>query len=140
MKSSLVKKYQMNGNVYDLADYSRKGLLIDAYHELGEKGVERELKLLVPFMYCSGRGLTLKQGHLFNISAINTSNVQNTTQRKSSSSANFLHRKKKVSSLSSSSTSAAGDKYSTPFSVSNIDTLLIPYSLLFQTLSDFKLS
>lgn len=130
----------MNGNVYDLADYSRKGLLIDAYHELGEKGVERELKLLVPFMYCSGRGLTLKQGHLFNLSAINTSNVptQSKSSSSSSSSSNFLHRKKV-----SSSSATAGDKYSTPFSVSEIDTLFIHpthyYSLLFQTLSDLKL-
>lgn len=116
MKSSLVKKYQMNGNVYDLADYSRKGLLIDAYHELGEKGVERELKLLIPFMYCSGRGLTLKQGHLFNLSTINNAP---TTQSKSSSN-HFLHRKKVSSLSSSSSPSAAGDKYSTPFSVSEI--------------------
>lgn len=109
MKSSVRKKYQMNGNVYDLADYSKKGLLIDAYHELGEKGVEREIKLLVPFMYCSGKGLTLKQGHLFNPSAINTLNA-------SSRSKSSILTRKKVSS--SSSLSTAGDKYSTPFSVS----------------------
>lgn len=131
--SSLVntKKYQMNGNVYDLADYTRKGLLIDTYHELGEKGVERELKLLVPFMYCSGRGLTLKQGHLFNPLTIHTSNGEACHQEKKKSSA---FSRKKVSSTSSSS--ATNDKHSTPFSVSSFKF----YSLKFMIVSNLTSS
>jgi hypothetical protein len=53
--------FSIDGNIYHYCDYSKKGFLLDVFQKHGEKGLNREFKLMIPFMYCSGKGLTIKE-------------------------------------------------------------------------------
>ena len=64
-KSLLACKF--DGNLYSLCNYDGKGLLVDIVNgDGGEKSLGRELKLLVPFMYCNGKGVAIKETILTN--------------------------------------------------------------------------
>lgn len=63
-KSLLAQKF--DGNLYSLCDYDGKGLLVDIITTQSEKSLNRELKLLVPFLYCSGQGVAIKETLLTN--------------------------------------------------------------------------
>lgn len=56
----------IDGNIYHYCDYNKKGALVQAYERSGERGLKVEFKLMIPFMYCSGKGVTLKESLLFN--------------------------------------------------------------------------
>lgn len=69
LKSNLKKSllaHKFDGNLYSLCDYDGKGLLVDILTTQNEKCLNRELKLLVPFMYCSGQGVAIKETLLTN--------------------------------------------------------------------------
>src|SRR4051812_3177203 len=64
LASSLLA-HKFDGNLYSLCNFSGKGLLVDLLASPGgEKSLTRELKHLVPLMYCGGRGLTVKEAQL----------------------------------------------------------------------------
>ena len=56
----------IDGNIYHYCDYNKKGALVQAYERSGERGLRVEFKLMIPFMYCSGKGVTLKEIMIFN--------------------------------------------------------------------------
>ena len=73
LKSNLKKSLlacKFDGNLYSLCNYDGKGLLVDIINSSGghggEKLLARELKLLVPFMYCNGKGVAIKETILTN--------------------------------------------------------------------------
>ena len=53
--------FNIDVNIYHYCDYNKKGLLLDLLDKHGDKGLAREFKLMTPFMYCSGKGLTIKE-------------------------------------------------------------------------------
>ena len=56
----------IDGNLYHYCDYNKRGALVEAYERSGERGLKVEFKLMIPFMYCSGKGVTLKEIIIFN--------------------------------------------------------------------------
>lgn len=48
-------------NVYDYCNYEGKGLLVQALESGGEKGLNREIRLLSSLMYSNGHGIRLKE-------------------------------------------------------------------------------
>lgn len=52
--------FVIDGQVYRYCNYDTKGFLLDVYRKSGREGLQRELKLMKPFLYCSGRGITVK--------------------------------------------------------------------------------
>ncbi|KAI1301163.1 Transient receptor potential cation channel subfamily V member 5 [Halotydeus destructor] len=63
-KYSLLTRF--DGNLYTLCNYDGTGLLVDILTNYGEKRLIREIKLLVPFMYCNGNGMSVKEAILTN--------------------------------------------------------------------------
>jgi len=80
--------FNIDGNIYHYCDYnSKKGLLLDLLDRQGEKGLAREFKLMIPFMYCSGKGITIKEATVdFNQTIVQPKQYSKGKKKKSSSS------------------------------------------------------
>lgn len=81
--------FNIDGNIYHYCDYNKKGLLLDVLNLQGEGGLGREFKLMIPFMYCSGKGITIKESYVhFNYRHHQQQKYSNKSKTKSSSSGN----------------------------------------------------
>lgn len=79
--------FNIDGNIYHYCDYNKKGLLLDVLNDQGEGGLGREFKLMIPFMYCSGKGITIKESCVhFNYRQHQQQKYSNKSKTKSSSS------------------------------------------------------